>query len=127
LDTTKVFSGIGGKNLGLRFDNWVLDLTFLPIFILVFLVPSVLIEADSTKFFTFFSYWVILKIFAWGSCLLAWWLGTHFISKKSEGNVSLLSICVLGFLCGFIGCAVGEICGNWLGLTFKLEFYQRAI
>ena len=127
MDTTKFFTGISGKNLGLRFDNWVLDLTFLPIFIVVFLVPSVFIEADSTKSFTLFSYWVIEKIFAWGSCLLIWWLGAHFISKKSERNVSFLSIWVLGFLCGFIGCAVGEICGNWLGLTFELDFYPRAI
>lgn len=127
MDTTKVFTGIGGKNLGLRFDNWVIDLTFLPIFIVVFLVPSVFIEVDSTKSFTLFSYWVIEKIFAWGSCLLIWWLGTHFISKKSERSVSFLSIWVLGFLCGFIGCAVGEIFGNWLGLTFKIDFYPRAI
>ena len=127
MDTTKFFTGIGGKNLGLRFDNWVLDLTFLPIFIVVFLVPSVFIEADSTKSFTLFSYWVIEKIFAWGSCLLIWWLGAHFILNKIARNVPFLSIWVLGFLSGFIGCAVGEICGNWLGLTFELDFYLRAI
>jgi hypothetical protein len=65
LDSLKGFNGIGGKKIGVRFDNWVVDLTFLPIFIAVFLVPSILVEEDSTKSFTLFSYWLIQKILAW--------------------------------------------------------------
>ena len=127
MDSIHGFKGIGGKKIEIRLDNWVIDLTFLPVFIGVFLVPSVLIEPNSTKSFTLFSDWLIEKILSWGSCLLFWWLGSHFITRKGNGNVSIFSIWLLGFLCGFIGCAVGEISANWLGLTFQLEFYPRAI
>lgn len=127
MDSIKGFNGIGGKKLGVRFDNWVVDLTFLPIFIAVFLVPSILVEEDSTKSFTLFSYWLIEKILAWGTGLLVWWVSAYFATKNSTRNVSILWIWLIGFLGGFFGCAVGEICKNWLGLTFRLEFYQRTI
>ena len=127
MDSIHGFTGIGGKKIEIRLDNWVIDLTFLPVFIAVFLVPSVLIQPNSTKSFAHFSDWLIEKILSWGSCLLIWWLGSHFITRKGNGNVSIFSIWLLGFLCGFIGCAVGEISANWLGLTFQLEFYPRAI
>jgi len=127
LDSIKGFNGVGGKKLGVRFDNWVVDLTFLPIFIAVFLVPSILVEEDSTKSFMLFSYWLIEKILAWGTGLLVWWVSAYFATKNSTRNVSILWIWLIGFLGGFFGCAVGEICANWLGLTFRLEFYQRTI
>ena len=127
MDSLKGFNGIGGKKLGVRFDNWVVDLTFLPIFIAVFLVPSILVEEDSTKSFTLFSYWLVEKSLAWGTGLLIWWLSAYFVTKNGTRNVSILWIWLIGFLGGFFGCAVGEICKNWLGLTFRLEFYQRTI
>lgn len=127
MDSIKGFNGVGGKKLGVRFDNWVVDLTFLPIFIAVFLVPSILVEEDSTKSFMLFSYWLIEKILAWGTGLLVWWVSAYFATKNSTRNVSILWIWLIGFLGGFFGCAVGEICANWLGLTFRLEFYQRTI
>jgi len=127
LDSLKGFDGIGGKKLSVRFDNWVVDLTFLPIFIAVFLVPSILVEEDSTKTFTLFTYWLIEKILAWGSALLIWWSSAYFITRNGTRKVSLPWIWLIGFLGGFVGCAVGEICKNWLGLTFRLEFYQRTI
>ena len=127
MDSLKGFDGIGGKKLAVRFDNWVVDLTFLPIFIAVFLVPSILVEEDSTKTFTLFTYWLIEKILAWGSALLIWWSSAYFITRNGTRKVSLPWIWLIGFLGGFVGCAVGEICKNWLGLTFRLEFYQRTI
>jgi hypothetical protein len=127
LDSLKGFNGIGGKKLGVRFDNWVVDLTFLPIFIAVFLVPSILVEEDSTKSFTLFSYWLVEKSLAWGSALLIWSLSAHIITKNGTRKVSILWIWLIGFLGGSFGCAVGEICKNWLGLTFRLEFYQRTV
>lgn len=127
MDLIKGFNGIGGKKLGIRFDNWVVDLTLLPIFITVFLVPSILVEEDSTKSLTLFSYWLIEKILAWGSGLLVWWLSAYVITKNGTRNISIIWIWVIGFLGGVFGCTVGEICKNWLGLTFRLEFYQRTI
>ena len=125
MDSVKGFNGIHGKKLGIRFDNWVVDLSFLPIFIAVFLVPSILVELESTKSFTIFSQWLILKIFAWTSCLLVWWLSAYFITKNGTTKISIFLIWLIGFLGGVIGCAVGEIFKNWLGLTFHLNFYQR--
>jgi len=127
LDSLKGLDGIGGKKLSVRFDNWVVDLTFLPIFIAVFLVPSILVEEDSTKTFTLFTYWLIEKILAWGSALLIWWSSAYFITRNGTRKVSLPWIWLIGFLGGLVGCAVGEVCKNWLGLTFRLEFYQRTI
>jgi len=125
LDSIKGFNGIGGKKLGIRFDNWVVDLSVLPIFIAVFLVPSILQESESTKSFTIFSHWLILKIFAWASCLLVWWLSAYLITKNGTRHISVFLIWLIGFLGGVSGCAVGEIFKNWLGLTFSLNFYQR--
>lgn len=127
MDTIKGFKGVGGKKLAIRLDNWVLDLIFLPFFVPIFLIPSISLEENSLNSFSVFSHWVAEKILAWGSCLLVWWLSTYLITKNGPRNVSIFQIWMIGFLGGFIGCGVGEIVKNWLGLTFRLEFFQRMV
>lgn len=127
MNTIKGFKGIGGKKLAIRLDNWVLDLTFLPFFVPIFLIPSISLEENSLSSFSVFSHWVTEKILAWGSCLLVWWINSYLITKNGAISVSVFQIWLIGFLGGFIGCGVGEIVTNWLGLTFRLEFFQRMV
>ena len=93
----------------------------------VFLVPSISLEENSLESFTTFSHWVIEKILAWGSCFLIWLLSAYLVTKNGTRNVSVFSIWLVGFLGGFFGCLVGEIFKNLLGVTFRLDFFQRMI
>ena len=127
MNTIKGFNGIGGKKLSIRLDNWILDLTFLPVFVPIFLTPSISLEENSLSTFSVFSRWVAEKILAWGSCLLVWWISAYLITKNGARKVSIFQIWLIGFLGGFIGCGVGEIVKSWLGLSFRLEFLQRMV
>jgi hypothetical protein len=121
----KSLNGIGEKKLPIRFDNWEIDLTALPFFMATFLIPSISLESNSLASPSYFLSWLIEKILGWGTCFLIWWFSAYFVMRIGRRSISILWIFLIGFLGGFFGCLVGEISADWLGLSFRLGFFQR--
>ena len=95
--------------LGIRFDNWVIDTTFLPIFIFVFVVPVTYIEINQNFSIGLFALWFVEKIIVWSACFIFWRMVEMELEKNLVRKINFLQLCLIGITGGLIITSLGAL------------------
>ena len=111
--------------LGIKFDNWVLDIKFLPLFIVVFIFPAAFHETWVDFKFGIFLTWLFEKAVVWSIC--------YFFFKKIQDRmetngirkINLFQLVALGVLGGLITSSAGLLLIEILGLDSQVNLIAR--
>jgi len=113
--------------LGIKFDNWVLDIKLLPIFLCVFIFPAAFNEIWLEFKFSIFLIWLFEKAVVWIIC--------YFLYKKIQDRmetngirkINLFQLIALGVLGGLITTLAGLTFIEILGLDSQLNLIARIL
>ena len=115
------------KFLEIKFNNWVIDVSLLPLFIFVFIPPASYAELNRNWTPETFILWIIEKTLAWTPCYFFWEWIRKLLQNRSIRKINFLQMISIGFLGGLLATFIGFVFIELFQLPNNISYLTRFV